>query len=84
MKKQLFAAAIAAVMLTAAAPAFASSCPKHMKAIDAALASGTTADAMAVEKAKALRMSGEAAHKAGDHAKSMKDLTEAEKLLGIK
>lgn len=68
--------------LMLAGPAWASSCPRHMSAIDAAL-TNTKADAATVEKAKELRAKGETLHKEGKHAESMAALTEAEKLLGI-
>ena len=83
MKSRILACVAAALILIASAPAFASSCPKHMKAIDAALKS-TTMPADKVAKATALRAEGEAMHKAGKHAESMKALSKAEALLGIK
>lgn len=83
MKTQILAAALAAIVLAATGPAFASSCPKHMAAIDKTLASNPKLDAATMKKVMELRASGEVAHKAGDHAKSMTDLSQAEKLLGI-
>ena len=67
----------------AAAPAFASSCPKHMKMIDDAMMSMPKLDAAQLDKVKMLRAEGEAMHKAGKHDDSMARLTEAEKILGI-
>ena len=75
--RTLLAAAVAVLM---SAPAFASECPKHMKAIDEAL---TAAPAKATAEVKKLRADGEALHKAGKHDESMKALGAAEKLLGI-
>jgi hypothetical protein len=83
MKTRLFALALAAVMTAAAAPAFASSCPKHMAAIDKALAGNPSVSPDVLVKVKGLRAKGEAMHKAGKHAESMEALTEAEKMLGI-
>lgn len=79
MRKSLIIAALAVGFAT---PAFASSCPKHMAAIDAAL---PAAQLSATDKAKVmkLRKTGEGQHKAGDHAASVKTLGEAKKMLGI-
>ncbi|MBI4969500.1 MAG: hypothetical protein HZC25_15390 [Rhodospirillales bacterium] len=74
----------AAALLMAASPAFASSCPKHVKAIDDYLAANPMTMADKATKAKALRNEGEALHNAGKHAESMAKLTEAEAILGIK
>ena len=77
-------AAIAAGALgLMAGPAFAASCPKHMKEIDEALAKNPSASAEQIAKAKALRAEGEAQHKAGKHAESVKSLTDAKKQLGM-
>jgi hypothetical protein len=62
--------------------AVASSCPKHMKAIDAALPAAKISAAQMTE-VKKLRADGEALHKAGKHAESMEALGKAEKILGI-
>lgn len=77
-----FLLATAAVMLLAG-PAMASSCPKHMKAIDAALAKSPKMDAKQMGEVKKLRAEGEAMHKAGKHKESMDALAKAEKMLGI-
>ena len=61
----------------------ASSCPKHMKAIDAALKT-TKLDSAKMSEVSKLRMEGEAFHKAGKHKESMKALSAAEAILGIK
>ncbi len=62
--------------------AFASSCPKHMKAIDAALPTAKLSAAQ-MSEVKKLRADGEALHKAGQHTESMEALGKAEKILGI-
>ena len=67
----------------ASSVAFASSCPKHMKAIDAALPKAKLSS-MQMSEVKKLRAEGEAHHKAGKHAESMTALTKAEGMLGIK
>jgi len=73
---------VALSLALASSVAFASSCPKHMKAIDAALPKAKlSADKMA--EVKKHRADGEAFHKAGKHAESMEALMKAEKLLGL-
>ena len=67
----------------ASSVAFASSCPKHMKAIDAALPKAKLSSAQ-MSEVKKLRAEGEAHHKAGKHAESVTALTKAEGMLGIK
>ncbi|HEY8358850.1 MAG TPA: hypothetical protein VIL30_15435 [Ramlibacter sp.] len=66
-----------------AGAAFAHNCPNEMKAIDAKLGTKPAMSKDVSEKVTKLRASGEAHHKAGKHAESMKDLDEAKKLLGI-
>ncbi|MBM3566673.1 MAG: hypothetical protein FJX42_11250 [Alphaproteobacteria bacterium] len=78
MKARTFLMAAAAMLISA--PVFASSCPKHMKAIDDELAKNP---AKATAEVKKLRADGESLHKAGKHDESMKALGAAEKLLGI-
>ncbi len=73
---------LAATVALASSTAFASSCPKHMKAIDAALPTAKL-DAAKMAEVKKLRADGEAFHKAGKHGESMEALGKAEKLLGI-
>lgn len=74
---------VAAVALAlASSTAFASSCPKHMKAIDAALPNAKLSAAQMAE-VKKLRADGETFHKAGKHADALEALGKAEKLLGI-
>ncbi len=73
---------LAATLALASSTVFASSCPKHMKAIDAALPNAKLSAAQMTD-VKKLRADGETFHKAGKHAESMEALTKAEKLLGI-
>lgn len=73
---------LAATLALASSTVFASSCPKHMKAIDAALPNAKL-NAAQMTDVKKLRADGETFHKAGKHAESMEALTKAEKLLGI-
>jgi len=73
---------LAASMALASGAVFASTCPKHMKAIDAALPTAKL-DAAKMADVKKLRAEGEAFHKAGKHSESMEALTKAEKMLGI-
>lgn len=63
--------------------AIASSCPKEMKLIDAALPAAKL-DAGKMAEVKKLRAEGEEQHKAGKHADSMASLGKAKALLGIK
>jgi hypothetical protein len=69
-----------ALVLAMAGPAAANRCPTLMKQIDAKL---QTAQLSPSDKAKVteLRKEGEAAHKAGDHAKSEAALNDALGLL---
>jgi hypothetical protein len=67
----------------ASSVAFANSCPKHMKAIDAALPKANLPSAQ-MSEVKKLRADGEALHKAGKHAESEAALKKAEGILGIK
>jgi hypothetical protein len=71
---------LATVVVAFASPAFAAECPKHMADIDKAL---PTAAAAKKTDAQKLRASGEAKHKAGQHADSVKDLKAAKQILGI-
>ncbi|MBI1943495.1 MAG: hypothetical protein HYS35_07495 [Betaproteobacteria bacterium] len=63
--------------------ATAASCPKEMKAIDAALPGAKLSAAQAAE-VKKLRADGEALHKGGKHADSVATLSKAKAILGIK
>ncbi len=69
--------------LAISGPAFASSCPKHMAEIDAALAKNPKLTAQQMNDVKALRAKGEADHKAGKHGDSVDALGKAKKTLGI-
>ncbi len=73
---------LAASLALASGAVLASSCPKHMKAIDAALPTAKISTAQMAE-VKKLRADGEAFHKAGKHGDSMDALSKAEKILGI-
>ena len=74
----------AALVLAVAGTAFANSCPRHMKAIDDALATNPKITATQMTEVKALRAEGETLHKAGKHAESEAALGKAETILGIK
>ena len=67
----------------ASGTAFAFSCPKHMKAIDAALPKAKLSD-MQMSDVKKDRADGEKFHKAGKHTEALETLGKAEKILGIK
>ena len=69
-----------ALVTALAAPAMAFQCPGDMKQIDASLSSkNLPPDVLA--QVQALRAQGEAEHKAGDHAASVKTLGEAKALI---
>lgn len=74
---------IGGLALLACGTAWANSCPMDMKAIDAKLATNPTLSKEDADKVKQLRAQGEADHKAGKHAESMKALGDAKKILGI-
>lgn len=65
----------------ASSAAFAFSCPKEMKAIDAAMSKAKPEQMAEIKK---LRADGEALHKAGKHAESMATLGKAKGMLGLK
>jgi hypothetical protein len=73
---------LAVSLALASGTVFASSCPKEMKAIDAALP-GAKVSAAQMTEVKQLRADGETLHKAGKHAESMDALGKAKKILGI-
>lgn len=73
---------LAASLALASSAVFASSCPKHMKAIDAALPKAKLSAAQMAD-VKKLRADGETLHKSGKHAESLETLAKAEKMLGI-
>jgi hypothetical protein len=66
-----------------AGTAFANSCPKEMRAIDAALP-GAKLNASQMAEVKKLRADGEKFHKDGKHDQSMAALGKAKGILGIK
>lgn len=76
-------AMVAGLALLAAGAAWANNCPNEMKAIDAKLETKPALSKDVMDKVAKLRAEGEAQHKAGKHAESMKALGEAKKLLGI-
>ena len=82
MKKLTIAAAAVAAILVAA-PAWASSCPRHMSEIDAKIAANPQVAQQDLAQAKQLRAQGEEFHKAGKHQESMDALAAAKKLLGM-
>lgn len=79
MKRMLVFAALA----LASSVAFASSCPREMKAIDAALPKAKLSASQKSEVQK-LRADGEKLHKAGKHQESVDTLAKAMKILDIK
>jgi membrane protein required for beta-lactamase induction len=83
MRKFLSAAALAALLAAASSPALAGSCPKLMKEVDAALASGPQLTAAQMTQVTKLRSEGEAQHKAGSHKDSVESLKKAKEILGI-
>jgi hypothetical protein len=83
MKRTTPLVALFAALALASSAAFASSCPKEMKAIDEALPKAKL-DAKKTEEVKKLRAEGEEHHKAGRHAESMAALGKAKGMLGIK
>ncbi len=72
-----------AVLLALSLPAFAGSCPRDMRQIDAAIAANPALSASDMERVQELRAEGERLHKSGSHADSVARLNEAKKLLGI-
>lgn len=70
------ASLVFAFLLAAASPAFASSCPADMAAIDAALTTAQLSEAD-MAKVKDLRAKGEELHNSGDHAGAEAALDEA-------
>jgi len=74
---------VASAFALASSAAFAGSCPKHMKAIDAALAKNPKLTEQQMSDVKKYRADGEKLHKEGKHAESMDALAKAEKILGI-
>jgi len=79
MKRTVLFAALA----LASSVAFAGSCPKQMKAIDAALPNAMLS-ASQMSEVKKLRAEGEQLHKAGKHSESLVALNKAKGILKIK
>jgi len=79
MKRSL---TLAVAALFAAGTAYASHCPKDMKAIDEAMKTAKLSDAQKKE-VQAHRTKGEELHKAGKHAESEAELHKAMKTLKI-
>jgi hypothetical protein len=75
--------ALFAAFALASSVAFANSCPKEMKAIDAALPKAKLSASQKSEVQK-LRADGEKFHKEGKHSESMASLNKAKGILGIK
>ena len=75
---------VALSLALASSGAYAFSCPKHMKAIDAALAKNPKLSEAQMSDVKKSRAEGETLHKAGKHQDSLDALAKAEKALGIK
>jgi len=75
---------IASLFALTSGVAYASSCPTHMKAIDAALAKNPKLTSAQMADVKKYRAEGEKLHKDGNHADSLATLAKAEKILGIK
>lgn len=79
---KLHSIVVAMALTLASGAAFAFSCPKEMKAIDAALPKAKLTDAQKADVTK-YRAEGEALHKAGKHQDSVDTLAKAKKILGI-
>jgi len=73
---------VAVSLALASTGALANSCPKEMKAIDAALPKAKLSEAQ-MSEVKKLRAQGEQLHKDGKHSDSMAALGKAKKMLGI-
>lgn len=83
MRKFLAIAAFALMFAGTTTAALAASCPREMKAVDAALAAQPDLSAAQLDEVKKLRAEGEALHKAGSHSASVRALGQAQKILGI-
>jgi len=77
MRRTLLFLAAALISL----PLWAMHCPQDMAKIDALLQSAPPSAPEVLAKVQELRTEGEALHKAGDHAESVKVLSEALDLL---
>lgn len=74
---------VAATLALVSSTAFASSCPREMKAIDAALAKNPKLSAQQMADVKKYRAEGERLHKAKQHKESVETLNKAKSILGI-
>lgn len=74
--------AIAVSFALSSGIAYANSCPKEMRAIDAALPNAKLSEAQ-LSEVKKLRAEGEKLHKDGKHSGSMEALGKAKKILKI-
>lgn len=75
---------VALSLALASSGAYAGSCPKHMKAIDDALAKNPKLSDAQMTDVKKFRAEGETLHKAAKHQESVDTLAKAEKILDIK
>lgn len=73
---------VAVSLALASSVAMANTCPKEMKAIDAALPKAKLSETQ-MSEVKKLRADGEKLHKDGKHSESMAALGKAKKMLGI-
>ena len=73
-----------AVALFFSGAALAFHCPLEMKSIDEALAKNPKLTEAQMKDVKKYRADGEAMHKSGKHAESVKELAKAQKILGVK
>lgn len=83
MNRKFFAAL---VLVTFSGAAFASSCPRLMNEVDAALQDPAVEERLSEEQltqVRQLREEGEEAHRAGNHTESVEALNEAKDILGI-
>lgn len=74
---------LAATLALASGAALAFSCPKEMKAIDAALAKNPKLSDAQTADVKKYRADGEKFHKEGKHKESMEALGKAKQMLKI-
>lgn len=74
---------VAASLVLVSSAAVAGSCPKQMRAIDAALAKNPQLSAQKMAEVKKYRAEGERLHKAKQHKQSVETLSKAQKILGI-
>ena len=80
MKTILVASAVVVAM---ASPALANHCPNDLKIVDQAMSKMSGMNKMKMTELKTLRDQGDAFHKSGKHAESIKALHDAAKILGV-